>query len=284
MMIRCENLVKIYQQTGIDVLALQGLDLSVEKGGMIGIVGESGSGKSTLMNILGGLDRPTTGKAIVDGLDLLSLSNYQQDLFRRTKVGFLWQQTTRNLIPWLTALENIIFPMVRAQDKQNCAEKLIDLVGLKNHARHLPSELSGGEQQRVALAMTLANNPPLLLADEPTGELDADNSRAIYALLKEINCEFGTTIIIVSHDPEISVMSSAWLKFVMEKPARKSSKTGLIMAGCPKTPFSCLIQLDVFKSPATRLKDCLLETEFVLTSQKIKSSWNLSKNTVEPNL
>ena len=203
-MIFCENLVKIYQQTGIDVLALQGLDLKVEAGEMIGVVGESGSGKSTLMNILAGLDRPTAGKAMVDGVDLLSLSDSQLDVYRRNKVGFLWQQTSRNLIPWLTAQENIRFPMSGSGNHVKQTDELIDLVGLKAHANHLPSELSGGEQQRIALAMTLANHPPLLLADEPTGELDQENSHKILELIKRFNRELGITVIIVSHDPQIS--------------------------------------------------------------------------------
>lgn len=205
--IQCESLVKIYTQTGVDVAALQGLDLSVEAGEMIGIVGESGSGKSTLLNVLGGLDRPSAGKAVVDGQDLLKLREGELDHYRCMQVGFVWQQTTRNLTPYLNALENVELPMRltgrTALQRRARAQELLEMVGLAPRAHHLPAQLSGGEQQRVAIAVALANQPALLLADEPTGELDTATAGSIYELLKSVNQAYHTTILIVSHDPTI---------------------------------------------------------------------------------
>ena len=206
-MVQCENLVKIYTQTGVDVVALQGLDLSVEDGEMVGIVGESGSGKSTLLNVLGGLDRPSAGKAVVAGQNLLKLHEVELDHYRCTQVGFVWQQTTRNLTPYLNALENVELPMRlterTAVQRRARAGELLEMVGLATRIHHHPSQLSGGEQQRVAIAVALANQPSLLLADEPTGELDTTTAYSIYELLKTVNQTYHTTILIVSHDPII---------------------------------------------------------------------------------
>ena len=206
-MIQCENLVKIYAQTGVDVVALQGLDLSVESGEMVGIVGESGSGKSPLLNVLGGLDRPSAGKAVVAGQDLLKLREVELDHYRCMQVGFIWQQTTRNLTPYLSALENVELPMRLTErtaiQRKTRAKELLEMVGLAERAYHRPAQLSGGEQQRVAIAVALANEPTLLLADEPTGELDTATAGSIYELLKSVNQTYHTTILIVSHDPTI---------------------------------------------------------------------------------
>ncbi len=207
-LIVCEGLVKIYSLQGVEVLALQGLDLTVEAGELLGMVGASGSGKSTLLNVLGGLDRPSAGKVTVGGRDLLKLSDAELDEYRRTQVGFVWQQTTRNLIPYLTARENVELPlrltnMGRAQRRQR-AEELLQAVGLSHRMEHLPAHLSGGEQQRVAIAVALANRPLILLADEPTGEVDTATAQEIYAVLRKINQEYGMTTIIVSHDQDLS--------------------------------------------------------------------------------
>lgn len=206
-MILCENLVKIYTQTGVDVVALQGLDLSVESGEMVGIVGESGSGKSTLLNVLGGLDRPSAGKAVVAGQDLLKLREVELDHYRCLQVGFIWQQTTRNLTPYLSAFDNVELPMRLTErttvQRRARALELLEMVGLADRAHHRPAQLSGGEQQRVAIAVALANQPTLLLADEPTGELDTVTARTIFELLKAVNQTYHTTILIVSHDPTI---------------------------------------------------------------------------------
>ncbi len=198
----CDNLVKIYRVAEHDVVALQGLDMVVEPGELMGVVGVSGSGKSTLMNILGGLDRPTAGRIWTNGNDLLKLSNQALDQYRLSTVGFVWQQASRNLIPYLSAIKNVEMPMILAGNvgKKKRAEELLDLVGLSERKHHKLSELSGGEQQRVAIAVALVNRPQLLLADEPTGEVDEANSRMIYQIFKDLNDELKLTTLIVSHD------------------------------------------------------------------------------------
>lgn len=204
----CDNLVKIHKVAGLEVVALQGLDLTVAPGELLGIVGPSGSGKSTLMNILGGLDRPSAGRVWVDGQDLLKLSAAGLDRYRSTKMGFVWQQSSRNLIPYLTALENIEFPMIAAgmswRKTRQHAARLLEMVGLSDRRRSRLEELSGGEQQRVAIAVALANEPRLLLADEPTGEVDTTTAQQIYQTFQEINRQTGLTTLIVSHDQEIA--------------------------------------------------------------------------------
>ncbi len=204
----CDNLVKIYKVADLEVVALQGLDLVVQPGELLGIVGASGSGKSTLMNVLGGLDRPSAGRAWVDGKDLLKLSNRELNQYRRTEVGFVWQHGARNLIPYLNALENVKFPMTLAgqagRKVTQRAVELLDLVGLGDRMHHSLAELSGGEQQRVAIAVALSNEPKLLLADEPTGELDSVTALTIYELINDLNQELGVTTLIVSHDPSIA--------------------------------------------------------------------------------
>lgn len=207
-LIHCDGLVKIYKVANLEVMALQGLDLEVARGEMLGIVGASGSGKSTLMNILGGLDRPSAGHISVDGNDLLRMSIEAINSYRRTKIGFVWQQGARNLIPYLTALENVRLPVtIKAQNwkkEKPRVEALLDAVGLGDRQNHRLSELSGGEQQRVAIAAALANEPVLLLADEPTGELDSATATGIFQILKDLNRQFGLTTVIVSHDAEIA--------------------------------------------------------------------------------
>ena len=212
-LIVCENLVKIYslhQEGGasVEVQALQGLDISVNDGEMLGVVGASGSGKSTLLNVLGGLDRPTGGRAFVGKRNLGTLSESELDAYRLTQVGFVWQHGTRNLIPYLTALENVELPLtlsgkVGKQSRERAVE-LLELVGLGERMDHRLDELSGGEQQRIAISIALANNPSLLLADEPTGELDTSTARSIYDLLRDLNKRLGLTMVIVSHDPGIA--------------------------------------------------------------------------------
>ena len=186
--ILCDNLVKIYKVAGLEVVALQGLDLAVAKGELMGIVGASGSGKSTLMNILGGLDRPSAGRVWVGGRSLLDLTDGALTQYRRTQVGFVWQQGARNLIPFLTAYENIELPMilagVPASQARSRVEALLEAVGLADRRRHYMTQLSGGEQQRVAIAVALANQPALILADEPTGELDNTTALTIYTAFK----------------------------------------------------------------------------------------------------
>ena len=204
----CDSLVKIFKVSDIEVLALQGLDLTVKRGELVGVVGASGSGKTTLMNVLGGLVRPSAGQVIVDGVNLLQMRPRQLTAYRQEEVGFVWQQGSRNLIPYLSALDNIKLPMTLAgragQQANERARMLMDTVGLADRFDHKPSQLSGGEQQRVAIAVALANEPKLLLADEPTGELDSATSDRVYALFQRLNRELGLTVCIVSHDPQIA--------------------------------------------------------------------------------
>jgi len=193
---------------GHDVIALQGLDMTVIPGELLGVVGVSGSGKSTLMNILGGLDRPTAGRVWVNGKNLLKMTDTGLNRYRLSSVGFLWQQSARNLIPYLNALENVEYPMTLAGDfgrkKRQRAQKLLETVGLADRRKHRLSELSGGEQQRVAIAAALANNPKLLLADEPTGEVDTKTAQLIYQIFRSLQNEFGLTMLIVSHDTQLA--------------------------------------------------------------------------------
>jgi putative ABC transport system ATP-binding protein len=206
--IRCEGLVKLYRIAGQEVLALQGLDLEIQKGELMGIVGASGSGKSTLMNILGGLDRPSTGRVWVDGQDLLKISPAALNRYRSRKVGFVWQQGARNLIPYLSAFENVRLPITlsgsRGVKSQRRAAELLETVGLSARRGHRLVELSGGEQQRVAIAVALANQPSLLLADEPTGEVDTATAASIFQVFRDLTERFGLTTVIVSHDVAIA--------------------------------------------------------------------------------
>ena len=206
--IRCENLVKIYQNNDIETFALQGLNLIVQKGELMSIVGVSGSGKSTLMNVLGGLDRPSAGQVWVDSSNLLTMSDAELTRYRNSDVGFVWQQGSRNLIHYLSVLENVQLPMTLSgktgRNKRQRAEELLEAVGLSHRTKHHLSELSGGEQQRVAIAVALANEPKILLADEPTGELDTATALQIYEVFQNLNQQFNMTTIIVSHDPGIA--------------------------------------------------------------------------------
>ena len=204
----CEDLFKIYKVADLEVVALRGLDLRVTAGEVVAIVGASGSGKTTLLNILAGYDLPSAGNASVGGNDLLRMSGRHIERYRREGVGFVWQQTSRNLFPYLTAIENVALPMLLAdmQDgrRKSRAHELLELVSMGHRASHTPDKMSGGEQQRVAIAVALANRPPLLLADEPTGELDDATAGEILDLFATINNEMGTTILIVTHDPDIA--------------------------------------------------------------------------------
>lgn len=207
-LVESHNLVKIYKAADLEVVALQGLDLRVPQGEMLALVGPSGAGKSTLLNILGGLDAPSAGRCEVAGVDLTRLSGAERLQYRRWVVGHVWQQTSRNLLSDLTLLENVMAPMVLAgypaRKRKRRAQDLLDVVGLGPRMRHKPERLSGGEQQRGALAVALANNPPLLLADEPTGELDTTTAREVLKLLRSLNHELGLTTIVVTHDQMVA--------------------------------------------------------------------------------
>ncbi|GGF97586.1 ABC transporter ATP-binding protein [Paenibacillus abyssi] len=204
-MIQSDGLVKIYKTAELEVVALQGLDLHVEDGELMAIIGNSGSGKSTLLNMLGGLDRPSAGKLFVDGKDLLSFTEKDLVRYKRETVGFVWQNNARNLIPYLTALENVELPiLLRGKRRRDRAMELLEAVGLSHRLKNRLNELSGGEQQRVAIAIALANEPKLLLADEPTGALDTKTSNQVLDLFRTLNGQLGITIVIVTHDPLIA--------------------------------------------------------------------------------
>ena len=205
-MIECENLVKIYKTKEFEVLALQGLDLTVDDGELMAIIGNSGSGKSTLLNMLGGLDRPTAGKLLVDGKDLLKATSADLVDYKRHTVGFVWQNNGRNLIPYLTALQNIELPMVFSSttNRKSRALELLEQVGLSKRKNARLQELSGGEQQRVAIAIALSNRPRLLLADEPTGSVDTKTAADIMAIFRKLQREQNQTIVIVTHDMQLS--------------------------------------------------------------------------------
>ena len=207
-LIVCDNLVRIYQVEEIEVQALQGLDLLVEKGEMIAIIGASGSGKSTLLNVLSGLDVPTAGRARIAGWDLLRMSASDRLAYRRSVVGFVWQQTARNLLPYLSAAENVELPMsftgVKAAERARRSDELLGALGMGDKMNRRPGELSGGEQQRVAIAVALANQPEVLFADEPTGELDSATGDDVFAALRSANTDLGATVVIVTHDAAVS--------------------------------------------------------------------------------
>lgn len=204
-MISCEEIVKIYKRAGLEVFALQGLDLSVQTGELMAIIGNSGSGKSTLLNILGGLDRPSAGRLFVDGKDLMKFTQKEMVKYKRETVGFVWQNNARNLVPYLTALENIELPMMlNGKINKERALELLDLTGMKKRKNSRLNQLSGGEQQRIAIAIALANNPKILLADEPTGAVDTKTSAQILDVFRNLNVNLGLTIIIVTHDRKLS--------------------------------------------------------------------------------
>ncbi|EJW17452.1 ABC transporter ATP-binding protein [Paenibacillus alvei] len=200
-MIHCEGLVKIFKTDDIEVVALQGLNLSVKQGELMAIIGNSGSGKSTLLNILGGLDRPSAGSVQVGKWDLLKITDKELVEYKRDTVGFIWQNNARNLLPYLTALENVEVPMMLAgKMDRKYAKELLEWVGLSHRMNNKLHQLSGGEQQRVAIAISLANRPQMLLADEPTGSVDTQTSDMIMNIFRRMSTELGVTVVIVTHD------------------------------------------------------------------------------------
>ena len=204
----CQDLFKIYKRADLEVVALRGLNLTVARGELIAIVGASGSGKSTLLNILAGLDRPSAGQVRVGSRDLLDMSDQSLVQYRREDVGFVWQATSRNLLPYLSVSDNVELPMALSgragRQRRAWAGELLQALGIGDKANRLPQQLSGGEQQRAAIGVALANQPPLLLADEPTGELDTATAIQVFEMLRSLNRSFGVTVVIVSHYPGVS--------------------------------------------------------------------------------
>ena len=207
-LVECESLVRIHQHGSVEVQALQGLDLAVDAGEMIAVVGPSGAGKSTLLAILAGADVPTAGSVRVAGRDLTALTRGQRLAYRRDVVGFVRQQTARNLVPYLTARSNVELPLALSgrgpRHRRARADELLDAVGVGHCGDRLPSQMSGGEQQRTAIAVALANGPRLLLADEPTGELDSATAQEVFDTLRLAQREAGVTVVVVTHDPAVS--------------------------------------------------------------------------------
>ena len=205
--LQTENLTKIYGDGENAVHALRGINLAVEKGEFTAIVGTSGSGKSTLLHMLGGLDRPTTGKVMVDGKDIFSLSEERLTIFRRRKIGFVFQ--SYNLVPVLNLYENIVLPLELDGKKidREYIDQIAETLGLKDRLEALPNQLSGGQQQRVAIARALAGTPSIILADEPTGNLDSKTSQDVLSLLKVTSEKFGQTIVMITHNEEIAQMA-----------------------------------------------------------------------------
>lgn len=206
--ISCDNLVKIYAMDDIKVMALQGLDIEIKRGEMVTVLGKSGSGKSTLLNIIGGLENPTAGTIFVDGRELSKMDVDDLEKFRRETVGFVWQKSSENLFEYMTVLDNVQavmnFTKGSKKEKKERAKSLLQDVGMDKHMNKFPSQLSGGEQQRVAIAVALANNPTILLADEPTSAVDSKTAGQILKLLYKLNREKNITILIVTHDVELA--------------------------------------------------------------------------------
>lgn len=203
-MIECDGLVKIYMTDNRKVMALEGLDLTVNDGEMMAIIGKSGSGKSTLLHMIGGLETPTAGTLLIDGKDISTLTEKEMVEYRKKTVGFVWQKSARNLFPYMTVIQNVETPMCfcneSTKNRRERAKELLTAVGMEKHAHKFPNQLSGGEQQRVAIAVALANNPTVLLADEPTGAVDTKTADQIFSLFHRLNREMGITILIVTHD------------------------------------------------------------------------------------
>jgi ABC-type lipoprotein export system ATPase subunit len=233
---RCVGVLKSYATETGAVDALRGVDVELAGGAVTAIVGASGSGKSTLLNILAGYDTPSAGTVTVGDYDLLQMTSKEIVEYRRSEVGFIWQDTSRNLFNYLTSRENVELPMllsgVGSATRKSRAEELLDLVGLSHRMGHLPAQLSGGEQQRVAVAVSLANKPPLLLADEPTGELDDETGAQVLALLNTVNRELGATVVIVTHDPAVSGSVG---RAIAIRDGRTSTETARVVSFGPKS-------------------------------------------------
>jgi ABC-type lipoprotein export system ATPase subunit len=260
----CDRLVRIYQAEGIEVQALQGLDLVVRSGELTALVGASGSGKSTLMNILAGLDTATAGRVTVDGNDLSAMNARQRVGYRRGVVGFIWQQTSRNLLPYLSAAQNVALPLrlagVRPRARRRRALELLEALSVGHCAARRPDQMSGGEQQRAAIAVALANSPAVVLADEPTGELDSETAASVFEALHTANESLGATVLIVTHDPAVSGMVR---RVVRIRDGRTSTETLRSSAEHAGVEYAVLdragrLQLPVEMTEALEMRDRVL--------------------------
>jgi ABC-type lipoprotein export system ATPase subunit len=251
----CDRLVRIYAAEGIEVQALQGLDLLINEGELTAMVGASGSGKSTLMNILAGLDAPTAGAVKVAGHDLAAMSATERLRYRRNVVGFIWQQTSRNLLPYLTASQNVVVPMRLAglgrRVRTARAAELLGTLGVAHCADRRPDQMSGGEQQRTAIATALGNQPSLLLADEPTGELDSATAQDVFRALQTANSELGATVLVVTHDPAVA---SQVRRTVAIADGRTSTETLRHSGGQPAVEYAVLDRAGRLQLPTAMME------------------------------
>jgi ABC-type lipoprotein export system ATPase subunit len=265
-LVTCEGLVKIYKvpEADVEVVALQGLDLEVPRGEFLALVGQSGSGKSTLLNILGALDLPSAGRCAVDGHSLTHLAERARNNYRRYVVGHVWQQSGRNLVPDLSLADNVALPQVLAgvgrAERGRRSQELLEQVGLGEQMNRHPAQVSGGEQQRAAIAVALANEPALLLADEPTGELDSATASEVVALLRALNRALELTIVLVTHDPAVASQADRMIAIrdgrtstetLRRVPSREpvalgavSSRTGGTVMGLPSSLYAQVVVID----------------------------------------
>ena len=277
--INCTGLYKIFKVSDLEVVALRGVDLDIGYGELISIVGASGSGKSTLLNILAGYESPSAGDVQVGNFDLLGINQKEAVEYRKSEVGFVWQQTGKNLVPYLDIYSNIELPMMASdlskKERSSRVDSLIDFLNLNSISSRLPENISGGEQQVSAIAVALANQPPLLLADEPTGELDDETSTMVLEKMRYVNENFGTTVVIVTHDPKIEdhVNRSIGMRDgkVVKEVLRKKKK---------KSEFIVIDSFGGVQIPQEILSKSKIESKASLTSDKSKISLNkiISKN------
>ena len=277
--INCTGLYKIFKVSDLEVVALRGVDLDIGYGELISIVGASGSGKSTLLNILAGYESPSAGDVQVGNFDLLGINQKEAVEYRKSEVGFVWQQTGKNLVPYLDIYSNIELPMMASdlskKERSSRVDSLIDFLNLNSISSRLPENISGGEQQVSAIAVALANQPPLLLADEPTGELDDETSTMVLEKMRYVNENYGTTVVIVTHDPKIEdhVNRSIGMRDgkVVKEVLRKKKK---------KSEFIVIDSFGGVQIPQEILSKSKIESKASLTSDKSKISLNkiISKN------
>ena len=277
--INCTGLYKIFKVSDLEVVALRGVDLDIGYGELISIVGASGSGKSTLLNILAGYESPSAGDVQVGNFDLLGINQKEAVEYRKSEVGFVWQQTGKNLVPYLDIYSNIELPMMASdlskKERSSRVDSLIEFLNLNSISSRLPENISGGEQQVSAIAVALANQPPLLLADEPTGELDDETSTMVLEKMRYVNENYGTTVVIVTHDPKIEdhVNRSIGMRDgkVVKEVLRKKKK---------KSEFVVIDSFGGVQIPQEILSKSKIESKASLTSDKSKISLNkiISKN------